>query len=131
MPRTRTVFTTAVAALTLFGCTVATATAAADPSEPPRHLAKLVRGGADGRPHEAFCPAMQHVLSGGFTISAASGARLSRDPADIIESRSNDDANGWYVAVRKPQLWRIRHYAGAADLTIHLVCTDDTMTHGA
>ncbi|MDQ0993608.1 hypothetical protein [Streptomyces sp. V3I7] len=132
MPTARTVLTATVAATALLGCAVAPAAALADPPQPPRHLSKLIRGGADGRPHEVFCPSMQHIYSGGFTLTAASGTRLSTEPADVLESRPNDHATGWIVTVRKAQVWRYRHHrSGPADLTVHLACTDDTMMHGA
>ncbi|WP_330460357.1 hypothetical protein OIB37_27890 [Streptomyces sp. NBC_00820] len=136
MPGTR------LSRLPLAACAAATALlcsaapAAADPPQPPMHMSgALLVGGADGRRHELDCPAMQHVESGGYTLSAGSGRRLGKEAADLIESRPNDLASGWIIAVRKPQVWHTtqgkERPAGAADLRIHLVCTDDTMSHGA
>ncbi|MEU9454363.1 hypothetical protein [Streptomyces sp. NPDC048277] len=118
-------------AASLLGAATGPAVAAADPPEPPQHIAgELIRGGADGRPHEVFCPAMQHVYSGGFEITAARGNRLAPEPTDVLVDRSNDNASGWIVAVHKDQ-FRRQHETGPADLTVHLVCSDDTMSHGA
>ncbi|MGW0878278.1 hypothetical protein [Streptomyces sp. NPDC002671] len=134
MPGTRMPLA-AAGALALL-CFVA-APAAADPPEPPMEVGgTLIHAGADGSPREVFCPAMQHVFGGGFALTASNGNRLSKEPADLIESRPNDHATGWIVAVRKTQLTNqlpvIGHNAGPADLTIHLVCSDEsTMLHGA
>ncbi|MGW0767364.1 hypothetical protein [Streptomyces sp. NPDC002676] len=158
MPGTRMPLA-AAGALALLCCVAAPA--AADPPEPPMEVGgTLIHAGADGSPREVFCPAMQHVFGGGFALTASNGNRLSLEPADLIESRPNDHATGWIVAVRKTQLsqaqWnqlygighdnglgvsigvskssdkRGGHNAGPADLTIHLVCSDEsTMLHGA
>ncbi|MFE1879816.1 hypothetical protein [Streptomyces diastatochromogenes] len=133
MPGTRTSLAAAAGALTLLCC--AAAPAAAD--QPPQSLAgPLISGGADGHRHEVFCPGMQHVQSGGYALSAKSGTEFSEVPADVLENRPNSHATGWIVAVRKTT-WQghdsgtDRREAGPADLRIHLVCTDDTMSHGA
>ena len=134
MPGTHTHLAAAAGALTLLCC--AAAPAAADP-QPPQHLAgPVLRGGADGSGHQVFCPGMQHVQSGGYVLTAQSGTKLSDVPADVIENRPNSHATGWIVSVRK-STWSDQGYgenhqdAGPADLTIHLVCTDETMSHGA
>ncbi|MFJ3311021.1 hypothetical protein ACIPSA_50480 [Streptomyces sp. NPDC086549] len=128
MPRTRTALAVTAGAAALLVC--AASPSMADPPEPPRHVAQFFKDGADGRPHEAFCPAMQHVYSGGFTVSAGKGARLAPQSADVVESRPNDHAAGWIVTVHKSQVSN-HAQASPADLTIHLACTDDTMSHGA
>ncbi|MCZ4123526.1 hypothetical protein [Streptomyces sp. H39-S7] len=105
--------------------------------EPPQtlHVAgQVIPGGADGRPHELFCPAPQSAFSGGFAISASKGSSLARESADILESRPNDDATGWIVTVRKQQIRPgadPKHpHTGPADLVIHLACTEGMPTHG-
>ncbi|RPE39655.1 hypothetical protein EDD90_2668 [Streptomyces sp. Ag109_O5-1] len=125
----------------LFGAAAtAPAVAVSDPPQPPQHIAgELIRGGADGRPHQVFCPAMQHVYGGGFEITAPRGTRLGPEPTDVLADRPNDNATGWIVAVHKDLARRKgsrdggpgMHEPGPADLTIHLVCSDDTMSHGA
>ncbi|WP_129306000.1 hypothetical protein [Streptomyces sp. L2] len=138
----------AAAALALLGCAAAPAVAVADPPQPPREITgKVVPGGADGTPHEVMCPAMQHAYGGGYALTASRpGTRLSEEAADVLENRPNDHATGWIVAVHKSTWWREQQGhkphggrqdgtkwrdAGPADLTIHVSCTDDVMTHGA
>ncbi|MBK3567067.1 hypothetical protein [Streptomyces sp. MBT62] len=157
--------TCAALALSLLGTAAVSAAAAAEPQPPQHVVGELIRGGADGSPHEVFCPAMQHVYGGGYEITAAPGARLGPKPADLLVSRSNDNASGWIVAVHKGQISPHgpqepqepqkpqdqhdqqhdgrtggsmknhakpgKHDAEPADLTIHLVCSDETMSHGA
>jgi hypothetical protein len=78
---------------------------------------------------------MQHLYSGGFALGAAPGYRLGSTPADVIESRANDHSTGCIVTVRKSQVWKPygdrNHPARPTDLTIHVVWSDDTMSHGA
>ncbi|MFC9925887.1 hypothetical protein [Streptomyces sp. NPDC127190] len=127
----------AAAAFALLGCAAAPALAA-DPPQPPREITgPVLRGGADGTRHELFCPAMQHVYGGGYSLSASKpDTTLSDEPADVLENRPNDTATGWIVAVHKTTWWHPRragakHEAGPADLTLHITCSDDVMTHGA
>ncbi|MFG2881472.1 hypothetical protein ACGFYV_03975 [Streptomyces sp. NPDC048297] len=143
MPATRTsraIVTASAAALLC--CAAAPATPAAAEPQPPMHMSSgLIKGGADGRPHEFECPAMQHLFSGGYRLSARPGHKLGSDPADVIENRANDNATGWIVTVRKQQVVAPARgknrpttgatAASAADLTIHVVCSDETMSHGA
>ncbi|MEV0634066.1 hypothetical protein AB0I77_03635 [Streptomyces sp. NPDC050619] len=136
-PRTRTAITavTAVAgAAALLGPAATQATALALDPQPPHHITgKVIKGGADGRPHQLFCPAPQNAYSGGYTVSASQGARFAPEPTDVIESRPNANANGWIVTVRKQQI-RSGDYgkseATPADLVIHVVCTEGMPTHG-
>lgn len=132
--RTRTAVSAIAVTVALLG-SVATQ-AAALPLEPPQtlHVAgQVIAGGADGRPHELFCPAPQSAFSGGFAISASEGSSLAPEPADVLESRPNDNATGWIVTVRKEQIRgrASRHPRTApADLVIHLECTEGMPTHG-
>ncbi|MDR3083859.1 MAG: hypothetical protein LBV60_23580 [Streptomyces sp.] len=137
--RTRTSTRTAVTAVAgvaaLLGPAAAQATALS--LEPPQtlHVAgRVIPGGADGRPHELFCPAPQSAFSGGFAISASKGSRLAPKPADVLQSRPNDNATGWIVTVRKQQIRPERNprhlHTGPADLVIHLTCTEGMPTHG-
>jgi hypothetical protein len=109
-------------------------------------VGELIPGGADGTPHEVFCPNTQHAYGGGFTLSAREGTRLSEHPAaDVRENRPNDNATGWIVTVHKITRWQQPQHeqhgptgkdnnkpddAGPADLTIHLTCSDETEMHG-
>jgi hypothetical protein len=134
MPGTRTPLAVTAGALTLLFC--AAAPTAAEPQPPQHTAAPVIHGGADGSRHEVFCPGMQHVESGGYVLTAKSGTKLSEVPADVIENRPNDHATGWILAVRKTTRRYLAYgvlgqEAGPADLTIHLVCTDETMSHGA
>ncbi|MGC0328729.1 hypothetical protein RKD23_001719 [Streptomyces sp. SAI-170] len=143
MRTTPAVLAAAAATVTLLGTCVtpATALAVADPPQPPIHITgKVIRGGADGRPHQLICPAPFNAYSGGFTVRAGKDGRLIQEPADLLESRPNDNANGWIVAVRKGQYVEPQHprpYSDRtptriepADLVIHVVCTQDMPTHG-
>lgn len=133
--RTRAAVAVVAGVAALLGPAATQATAL--PLEPPQtlHVAgRVIPGGADGRPHELFCPAPQSAFSGGFAISASKGARLAPEPTDLLESRPNDDATGWIVTVRKQQIrpgGTPRHpHTGPADLVIHLACTEGMPTHG-
>jgi hypothetical protein len=135
MRTTRAALAAVASAVTLLG--LCSAPAAADPPQPPRHISgKVIRGGADGRPHELICPAPFQAYSGGFTVKARKDARFVEEPADLLESRPNDTATGWIVAVRKGQLLPSPHHHRAhpriepADLVVHVVCTQDLPTHG-
>ncbi|WP_316752621.1 hypothetical protein [Streptomyces herbicida] len=128
MPRTRTAVTAVAGAAALLVCA---APAVADPPQPPHHFSVFVPGGADGRPHEALCPAAQHAYSGGYTISAKQDAVLGTDRTDVTEDRMNDHATGWIITVRKAQTWPFLKRSAPADLTIHIACSDDVMSHGA
>jgi hypothetical protein len=141
MRTTRAAVAAVAGAVTLLGPCVTPATAlAADPPQPPRHITgKVIRGGADGRPHELFCPAPFNAYSGGFSVKAGKDARLIEEPADLIESRPNDNATGWIIAVRKGQYVAPKHPSPGyrtpariepADLVIHVVCTQDVPMHG-
>ncbi|MFI9154321.1 hypothetical protein [Streptomyces sp. NPDC053367] len=135
MRTTRAALAAAAGAVALLGLCVTPA--AADPPQPPRHITgKVIPGGADGRPHELFCPAPFHAYSGGFTLKARKGARFLKEAADLLESRPNDTATGWIVTVRKGQVLPSPHHHRAhpriepADLVVHVVCTQDLPTHG-
>lgn len=143
MRTTRAALAAVAGAVTLLGLCVTPA--AADPPQPPLHVTgEVIRGGADGRPHELFCPAPFHAYSGGYTIKAADGSRLVEESADLLESRPNDNATGWIVAVRKGQAVPSPHHHPhhdhhrahprprivPADLVVHVVCTQDVPKHG-
>lgn len=138
----------AVAGVTALLGPVATQ-AAALPLDAGSHITgQVIPGGADGQPHELFCPAPQSAYSGGFAISASEGAHLAPEPADVIESHPNANATGWIVTVRKHQIRsgqpehpdhsgnpehperRANPHVEPADLVIHLTCTEGTPTHG-
>ncbi|MBT2477527.1 hypothetical protein [Streptomyces sp. ISL-94] len=127
--RTRTTLVAALASATviLFGSPGAEAAAGVAAHQPPQTVVgPLIPGGADGSPHLVRCPPMQSVYSGGFTITADPGRELSESPADLLESRPNENATGWVIAVRKGQTRGRdgRHGARPANLRITIVCSD-------
>ena len=89
-----------------------------------------VSRGADGVERTLMCPPEEHVLSGGFTVSAPVGRELDPTPSDVLTSRSDPDATGWIVAVRKPLRPQAQGAWGPADLTLQVVCTEGEVTPG-
>lgn len=141
--RTRLVVATVAGVAALLGPAATQATAL--PLDGSHITGQVIPGGADGQPHELFCPAPQSAYSGGFAISAGEGARLAPEPADVIESHPNANATGWVVTVRKHQIrtghpehadnpdspdHREHPHMEPADLVIHLTCTEGMPTHG-
>ncbi|MBT2470563.1 hypothetical protein J7E97_22510 [Streptomyces sp. ISL-66] len=99
--RTRIAVAAVAGVAALLGPAAAQATAL--PLDGIHITGQVIPGGADGQPHELFCPAPQSAYSGGFAISASEGARLAPEPTDVIESHPNANATGWIVTVRKHQ----------------------------
>ncbi|GAA2090618.1 hypothetical protein GCM10009759_14290 [Kitasatospora saccharophila] len=126
MPSRTTIAMAAAAGVAVLVAT--SGSAAADPSLlPPQAVTgPTVQGGADGMPHELLCPSDESIYSGGFSITPGENRQLSRWPADVLESRPNDDATGWIVTVRKDDCPPEGVEGGSrpANLTIRIVCTD-------
>jgi len=116
----RITFTAGTAAFVAAICAPAYATVLGADFHPQAVSGTTISRGADGLEHTLMCPPDENVLGGGFTVSA---------PADVLTSRSTEDATGWIVAVRK-SLRPVNGHAGPADLTVQVVCTEGEVTPG-
>ncbi|MFB7666940.1 hypothetical protein ACFC1R_23825 [Kitasatospora sp. NPDC056138] len=116
------------AAAGVFVLAATSGSAAATPSMLAPHAVAgdTIQGGADGKPHELLCPPDENVYGGGFSVTPSANRRLDERPTDVLESRPNDDATGWIVAVRKSDCPPDGQHGDSkpANLTIHIVCTE-------
>jgi hypothetical protein len=99
--------------------------------EPHAVTGDLVKGGADGSERDLFCPDGEHVMGGGFTVTASSGYHLVGEATDVITSRPSADATAWVVEVRKLQQPNGGGDKKPADLTLRIVCAQGEMPPGA
>jgi hypothetical protein len=125
----RITFTAGTAAFVAAICAPAYATVLGADFHPQAVSGTTISRGADGLEHTLMCPPDENVLGGGFTVSAPAGRQLDAVPADVLTSRSTEDATGWIVAVRK-SLRPVNGHAGPADLTVQVVCTEGEVTPG-
>ncbi|MGW2250596.1 hypothetical protein ACWCXH_10380 [Kitasatospora sp. NPDC001660] len=114
------------AGVVVLAATSGSAAATPSPLAPQAVAGPTIQGGADGKPHELLCPPDESVYGGGFSVTPGENRRLDRHPTDVLESRPNDDATGWIVAVRKDDCPPEggKGEPRPANLTIRIVCTD-------
>ncbi|GAB2724270.1 hypothetical protein [Kitasatospora kifunensis] len=118
----------AAAGATILATTSGAALAAPRLVQPQTVTTPVIEGGADGKPHLLLCPPDENVFSGGYLVTPGAGRMLDREPADVLESRANEDATGWIIAVRKNDAPTRGGESSPANLTIRIVCTQGENT---